>query len=256
MVSFIRDLREMRRLEQQFSDQARLLHQDKMMSLGRLAASVVHEINNPLAGILNYVRLMIKIMSRGEPSPEQLEKFQRYLGLVESETDRCSRIVSNLLAFSRKSKMEFVQMNVNELLERSLMLSRHKMTLQNIETKTDLDSKVPLIQGDFNQLQQGIINLLFNAIDAMPDGGTLILASAFNARMKLVEITVSDTGCGIPKENLPHIFEPFFTTKTEGKGLGLGLSTVFGIVDRHKGTIEVRSEVGQGTTFTVRFPHS
>jgi signal transduction histidine kinase len=112
-----------------------------------------------------------------------------------------------------------------------------------------------LIHGDFNQLQQAVINLLFNAIDAMPDGGTLVLASAFDPKTNAVEIRVADTGCGIPKENLPHIFEPFFTTKTEGKGLGLGLSTVFGIVDRHKGTIAVRSEVGQGTTFTIRLPH-
>ena len=254
MVSFIRDLQELRRLEQQFADQARLLHQDKMMSLGRLAASVVHEINNPLAGILNYVRLMIKILSRGAPSPDQLEKFQKYLGVVESETDRCSTMVSNLLAFSRKSKMEFAEVNVNELLERSLMLSQHKMALQNIQTKTELDSKIPVIQGDFNQLQQCIINLLFNAIDAMPDGGTLVLGSGFNPRTNVVEIKVSDTGCGIPKKNLPHLFEPFFTTKTEGKGLGLGLSTVFGIVDRHKGTIEVKSEAGQGATFTIRLP--
>jgi PAS domain S-box-containing protein len=254
MVSFIRDLREMRRLEQQFADQARLLHQDKMMSLGRLAASVVHEINNPLAGILNYVRLMIKIMGRGAPNPEQMEKFQKYLGVVESETDRCSRIVGNLLAFSRKSKMEFAEVKMNEVLERSLMLSQHRMMLQNIEAKTDLDPKLPPIQGDFNQLQQCIINLLFNAIDAMPNGGTLVLASAFNTKMNVVEIKVSDTGFGIPKENLPRIFEPFFTTKTEGKGLGLGLSTVFGIVDRHKGTIEVRSEVGQGAAFIIRVP--
>jgi signal transduction histidine kinase len=197
---------------------------------------------------------MIKIMSRGAPNPEQIEKFQNYLGVVEKETDRCSRIVSNLLAFSRKSKMEFAEVNVNELLERSLMLSQHKMALQNIQTKTELDSKIPVIQGDFNQLQQCIINLLFNAIDAMPDGGTLVLGSGFNPRTNVVEIKVSDTGCGIPKKNLPHLFEPFFTTKTEGKGLGLGLSTVFGIVDRHKGTIEVKSEAGQGATFTIRLP--
>jgi len=254
MVAFFRDLREIRRLEQQCADQVRLLHQDKMMSLGRLAASVVHEINNPLAGILNYVRLMIKILGRGAPNPEQMEKFQKYLGVVESETDRCSRIVSNLLAFSRKSKMEFAEVNVNEVLERSLMLSQHKMTLQNIQTMTELDSKIPAVQGDFNQLQQCIINLLFNAIDAMPDGGTLVLVSGFDRKTNVVEIKVKDTGCGISKENLHHIFEPFFTTKTEGKGLGLGLSTVFGIVDRHKGSIEVRSEAGQGATFTIRLP--
>ena len=134
------------------------------------------------------------------------------------------------------------------------MLSQHKMTLENIQAKTELDSKIPVIQGDFNQLQQAVINLLFNAIDAMPDGGTLVLASGFNPRTNVVEIKVSDTGCGISKENLPHIFEPFFTTKTEGKGLGLGLSTVFGIVDRHKGSIEVRSEAGQGTMVTIRLP--
>ena len=150
--------------------------------------------------------------------------------------------------------MNFAEVSMNELLKRSLMLSQHKMTLQNIQAKTELDSKIPAIQGDFNQLQQCIINLLFNAIDAMPEGGTLALGSGFNPRTNVVEIKVSDTGCGISKENLPHIFEPFFTTKTDGKGLGLGLSTVFGIVDKHKGTIEVRSEAGQGATFTIRLP--
>lgn len=254
LVSFIRDLREMRRLEQQFADQARLLHQDKMMSLGRLAASVVHEINNPLAGILNYVRLMMKILGRGALGQEQAEKFQKYLGVVESETDRCSKIVSNLLAFSRKPQVDFDRVNVNDVLERSIMLSNHKMSLQNIEAKTNLDRNIPLIQGDFNQLQQCIINLIFNAIDAMPEGGTLTLASEFKAKAGIVEIKVSDTGCGISRESLPRIFEPFFTTKIEGKGIGLGLSTVFGIVDRHKGTIDVRSEVGQGTIFIVRLP--
>jgi two-component system NtrC family sensor kinase len=254
IVAFIRNLREMRRAEQEDADPSRLLHQDKMMSLGRLAASVVHEINNPLAGILNYLRLMIKILSLGAVSEEGREKFQRYLTVVERETDRCSRIVSNLLAFSRKSKMEYAKMSVNELLERSIMLSQHKMALQNIQVRTDLDPRTPAIVGDFNQLQQCIINLIFNAIDAMAQGGTLTVSSALRLDEGVVQIGVADSGCGIPEEDLPNIFEPFFTTKTEGKGLGLGLSTVCGIVEGHKGTIHVESEVGKGTAFTIKLP--
>ncbi len=254
MVGFFRDLRELRKLEQQFADQARLLHQDKMMSLGRLAASVVHEINNPLAGILNYVRLMIKIISRGVLDEAQIEKFNRYLGMVESETDRCSKIVTNLLAFSRKPRIEFVAVKANEVIEKSLMLSRHKMDLQNIQVKTELDQKIPSILGDFNLLQQCIVNLVFNAIDAMPQGGVLTVSSSFQQEEGMVQVRVRDSGCGIAKQDLPHIFEPFFTTKTEGKGLGLGLSTVFGIIDRHKGTIHVESELGKGTVFTLKLP--
>ncbi|MGD2124524.1 MAG: response regulator [Desulfobacteraceae bacterium] len=254
IVAFFRDLRELRRLERQMTDQTSLLHQDKMMSLGRLAASVVHEINNPLTGILNYLRLMSKIMNRDALNPEHIRKFQRYLDVAESETDRCSGIVSNLLAFSRKSKMEFGEMSVNELLKRCIMLSQHKLTLQNIQIKTELQPEIPLVWGDFNQIQQCVINLIFNAIDAMPEGGTLSIGSALDSKKRLAEITIRDTGCGIPKEDLPNIFEPFFTTKVEGKGLGLGLSTVYGIVNRHKGTMAVESEVGQGTTFHIKLP--
>ncbi|MGD2124520.1 MAG: response regulator [Desulfobacteraceae bacterium] len=255
MVGFIRDLREIRRLEQQFADQTRLLQQHKMISLGRLAASVVHEINNPLAGILNYVRLMIKIVGRGSAlAPETLKKFQRYLDLIESETSRCSRIVSNLLAFSRQSKLEFSEVNINELLEKCLMLSQHRLSLQNIAIKTELNPGIPHISGDFNQIQQCVINLIFNAIDAMPDGGALTLKSSLNANKGVLEIKIGDSGSGIAKEDLPHIFDPFYTTKTEGSGLGLGLSTVYGIIDRHKGTITVDSELGKGAVFTIRLP--
>ena len=128
------------------------------------------------------------------------------------------------------------------------------MTLQNIEVTRRLDPKMPKIRGDFNQLQQVVINLIFNAIDAMPNGGTLSVEGLLTSKEGVVEIRVCDTGCGIPKEDLPNIFEPFFTTKREGKGLGLGLSTVYGIVERHKGTISVESVVGKGTTFTVKLP--
>ncbi len=256
VVAFIRDLREIRRMEQEFADQSRLLQQDKMISLGRLAASVVHEINNPLAGILNYIRLMAKILKRGSLEQEHIEKFQRYLNLIESETERCSKIVSNLLAFSRKSKLEFKEVNIYELLEKSIMLSQHKLTLQNIQIKTDLDSDLPEVWGDFNQIQQCVINLIFNAIDAMPEGGTLTIESSYQPGKGMVEIRIKDTGCGIAREDLPHIFDPFYTTKMEGEGLGLGLSTVYGILERHKGTIEAESALGMGSVFTIKLPRS
>jgi signal transduction histidine kinase len=227
-----------------------------MISLGRLAASVVHEINNPLAGILNYLKLMIKIVNRETLSREHLEKFQRYLNTVESETSRCSKIVSNLLAFSRKSKLEFGELSVDELLEKCIMLSQHKLSLQNITIKTELDSNVPHVWGDFGQIQQCIINLIFNAVDAMPDGGILTLRSSFDRDKGVVEMRVGDTGSGISSEDLPHIFDPFYTTKMEGEGLGLGLSTVYGIIDRHRGTISVDSELGKGTLFTIKLPVS
>jgi len=254
MVGFFRDLRKIRQMEQQFNDQTRLLHEHKMISLGRLSASVVHELNNPLAGILNYVRLMLKILKRGSLDQKNQEKFQRHLTLVESETSRCSKIVSNLLAFSRKSELELSEMSINELLEKCILLSQHKLTLQNIQIKTDLNPEIPKVLGDFNQTQQCVINLIFNAIDAMPDGGILTIISSFDIDQGMVKIKIEDTGWGIPSKDLHHIFDPFYSTKSEGKGLGLGLSMVYGIIDRHKGTITVDSEVGKGTVFTVSLP--
>ncbi|MCK8600945.1 ATP-binding response regulator [Desulfoferrobacter suflitae] len=254
VVGFFRDLRDIRKMAQQFADQARLLHQDKMISLGKLAASVVHEINNPLSGILNYTRLMIKILSRGALSSESTEKFQSYLGLMESEISRCSKIVSNLLAFSRKSRLEFSAVDINELLKKCILLSEHKLILQNIRITTRLQTDMPMVLGDFSQLQQCVINLIFNAIDAMPRGGDILIESSFNPDKKVVEVAITDNGVGIAKEDLNYIFDPFFTTKKEGKGLGLGLSTVYGIIDRHKGAISVQSEVGKGTRFALKLP--
>ncbi|MFH2093984.1 MAG: response regulator [Pseudomonadota bacterium] len=252
-VCFFRDLRKLRTLERELADQASILHQDKMMSLGRLSASVVHEINNPLFGVLNYVRLMIRVLERGVPSLESIEKFQRYLDLVEKETERCSNIVSSLLTFSRKSDPAFGQVDMKGLLNKCILLSRHKLELSNIRLVSQISETLPLINGDANQLQQCIINLIFNAVDAMPDGGTLTLACTHMKDEKKMTISVKDTGLGIQKEDVSHIFEPFFTTKKEGYGVGLGLSTVFGIIEHHKGTVTVNSEPGN-TVFMLHLP--
>jgi two-component system NtrC family sensor kinase len=239
LVCFFRDLRKIRKLEREIADQARILHQDKMMSLGRLAASVVHEINNPLSGVLNYLRLMRRILVQGPLSEDRQEKFQRYLAMVEEEINRCSQIVSNLLRFSRRSPPSFGQIRIDELLQRCILLSRHKLELSNIQ---------------INQLQQCVINLIFNAIDAMPDGGILTVNGCYDRERALVVVTVKDTGRGISPQDLPHIFEPFFTTKNEGSGVGLGLSTVFGIMERHNGAVRVESRPGEGAAFTLELP--
>lgn len=253
-VFFFRDLRQLRKLEHEVANQARILHQDKMMSLGRLAASVVHEINNPLSGILNYVRLMIRVVDRGPLKEERRKKFKGYLDLVENETSRCSNIVSNLLTFSRKSPISFESISIADLINKSIILSQHKLELQNIDLKTNVRSGIPPVTGDLNQLQQCIINLIFNAIDSMPEGGTLTLFGHYKPSEDVVTIEVKDTGHGIKEEDIPYIFEPFYTTKKEGYGVGLGLSTVYGILDHHQGTIKVESRLNQGTSFIIELP--
>jgi PAS domain S-box-containing protein len=254
LVCFFRDLRELRKLEREVADQARILHQDKMMSLGRLAASVVHEINNPLSGVLNYLRLMMRILDQGPLAEDRKEKFRRYLTMIENETDRCSRIVSNLLSFSRKSPPSFGQVHIDELLQRCIILSQHKIELSNIRLEFSVQANIPPVRGDFNQLQQCLINLIFNAIDAMPDGGILNLEGSYRAEKGLAIITVKDSGPGIAPEVLPHIFEPFFTTKQEGSGVGLGLSTVYGIMQSHRGSVNVESPPEGGTAFRLELP--
>ncbi len=256
MVLFIRDIRELRRLEREVEDQARILHQDKMMSLGRLAASVVHEINNPLAGILNYIRLMSRTLRAGTLDHDRQQKYQQYLQLVDKELSRCSQIVSNLLTFSRKSPLVFEPVDIQELINRSVLLSRHKLELQKIDLSLRIDPNLPPVTADFNQLQQCVINLIFNAMDAMPDGGRLTLTGSFDVDKKRVIITVEDTGNGISQKDLPLVFEPFFTTKHEGYGVGLGLSTVYGIIQRHQGDIRVENRPGQGAAFHLELPAS
>lgn len=243
-----------RLLEREIENQAKIMHQDKMISLGRLAASVVHEINNPLTGIRNYLRLMIVLLKGGDLSLEKREKFAHYLDLAERETGRCARIASGLLAFSRKSEPVMTKVRVGELFEKTLPLVGHKLELSSITLDVETVEPIPEVDGDFGQLQQCLVNLLLNAVDAMPDGGELKVSAGYDPAGEKVNIVVRDTGAGISEENLPHIFEPFFTTKEEGYGVGLGLSTVFGIVERHGGRVRVETGPGAGTAFVMAFP--
>lgn len=277
MVFFISDLRTLRTLEKEVTVQAKLLHREKMISLGRLAASMVHEINNPLSGILNYIKLMIRVLEKGEDVSSnktvdqiqnRVKKFKSYLSIIESETQRCSDLVSGLLKFSRKTKLEQTQINVVHLIQHSLLLCNHKLELSNIVLKQECDSDLPTVNGDFNQLEQCLINLIFNAIDAIDAietgagavpgtrvaGGGILEIRAGLVEENLVCITIKDNGKGISKEDQPFIFEPFFTTKKQGYGVGLGLSTTYGIIERHKGTIVVESMPNVGSQFIIKLP--
>jgi two-component system NtrC family sensor kinase len=230
--------------------QSQLLQAAKLASLGRIAASIAHEINNPLAGILTFARLMLRTLGEGELDAEAREN-QRNLRLIERETERCTRIVRQLLDFARQRPLELKTISVNLVLEEALALVAHQLQLKAIVLERRI-AEVPAITGDFGQLRQAFLNVVLNACDAMASAGRLVVSAQFAAAGRAIEVVVEDTGSGISPENLEHIFDPFFTTKE--KGTGLGLSVVYGIVDRHGGTLDVRSEVGKGTTVTITLP--
>jgi signal transduction histidine kinase len=197
---------------------------------------------------------MARLLQQGPLTGERQQKFERYVGIIESETGRCSQIVSGLLSFSRRSPAAFGPVDVAELIERCVLLSRHKLELSQIRLDSRVQAGLPALAGDFNQLQQCLINLIFNAVDAMPNGGTLSLEVRLDEQAAAVLILVRDTGPGIPAEHLASIFEPFYTTKSEGHGLGLGLSTVYGIVERHHGTITAQNHPEGGALFAIVLP--
>jgi two-component system NtrC family sensor kinase len=234
--------------------QSHLLQVEKMVSLGKLCASVAHELNNPLGGILTYARLTQKRLSSPELTPEKLSSIQKDLSMVADETTRCGNIVKNLLLFSKKQIGEFAVVDLHQILDRCTQLIEHHMKLSSIElVKSYQDQKAEVIC-DKDQIQQAFLAILDNAMAAMPQGGTLSIVTNQNPRKKKVRIQIEDTGPGISPEDLPHIFEPFYTTKKEGKGVGLGLSVCYGIIERHDGTIEVSSTPGRGSTFIIELP--
>jgi two-component system, NtrC family, sensor kinase len=232
-----------------------LIQEDRMISLGKLVASCVHEINNPIQGLLTFSRLMETILAKGQPTPKDLEEFKEYLALMTPELERCGRIISGLLSFSRESAVEYTSINLNAVLEAVIALTHHKLELQDIQFTLHLHPAPLMVRGNANRLEQCLLNLIFNAIEAMPAGGNLAVVSQLDPIQNQVLVEIRDTGSGISAGNLNHIFEPFFTTKEAGQGTGLGLSIVYGIVKNHGGDISVESEVGKGSTFLLKFPH-
>lgn len=247
VVEVFRDITERKKLEE------RLVQSERLISLGKLAASVAHEINNPLTGILTYIKLMLMRLEKHPLPIPSLEDFKVYLTTIGEETARCGRIVLGLLDFSRQSEYNPRPVDVNEIVNKSLQLLDHKIKHEEIKVVKELTPAL-VIQGDFNQLQQVFINIILNATQAIPNKGVVRVKTQPSPNERFAEIRIEDTGCGIPREHLKKVFDPFFTTKDGGKGLGLGLSVAYGIVARHGGSIRVDSKVGEGSVFTVQLP--
>lgn len=231
--------------------QEQLVRTEKLASMGKLSASVAHEINNPLAGVLTYAKLLTRKLRKGPPDAEGVEVILRNLALIERETERCSTIVKNLLDFARQREPSLRDTDLNTVLGEVLALINHRLEMTGIALQREL-GELPLLRADHDQLRQVFFNITMNACDAMGHGGTLTVKSRVLPSGQAVEVEIADTGPGIPAEHRDKIFDPFFTTKE--KGTGLGLSVVYGILQRHGGTIDVRCPPEGGTVFVTRLP--
>jgi two-component system, NtrC family, sensor kinase len=231
-----------------------VLHVEKMASIGKMAAVVAHEVNNPLSGILTYAMLLRKWVASGQAAHEKREEAIQCLELIATESRRCGELIKNLLSLSRTSPMNVRSTDLHEVIDRCLLLVRHQLELVGIELQLKLADALPPVSCDPAQIEQVLLALIMNAIDAMPRGGNLSLEARPSHDRTKINIEVRDDGAGIAPDVLPHIFDPFVTTKENGRGVGLGLAISRGIVERHNGRIEVASELGRGTTFTVTLP--
>jgi two-component system NtrC family sensor kinase len=232
-----------------------VLHVEKMASLGKMAAVVAHEVNNPLSGILTYAKLLRKWVGAGQTEHEKRDEAMQCLELIATESRRCGDLIKNLLSLSRTAPMNVQSVDLHAVINRCLMLVRHQLELVGVELQLNLAHNLPVVHCDPAQIEQVLLALIMNAIDAMPRGGTLWIETRLSSDETEIEIKVRDDGAGIAPDVLPRIFEPFLTTKESGHGVGLGLAISRGIVERHNGRIEVESELGKGTTFTITLPN-
>ncbi|MFZ2444937.1 MAG: ATP-binding protein [Syntrophobacteraceae bacterium] len=266
VVQFVLTIRDMtgdlserveKRTQAMKKDLARLVQEDRLSSLGQLVASVCHEINNPITSIVTFTKIVQKVLrsmtQRLDLPSGEMSDVDRYLDLSFREAMRCGNIVKNLLTFARPKSMEAKVIEISELVNTIRLLTNHHFHLANVSCTVDLPDGPFATWGDYAQLQQCLLNLIFNALDAMPRGGTVTIAGGTDEQADMSWLSVSDTGQGIDPQDLPRIFEPFYSTKT-GKGNGLGLSMVYGIIREHKGVVEVESEPGKGTTFRIKLP--
>jgi len=235
------------------SDMKKIVQEDRLVALGKLVASSVHEINNPMQGLLTFSHIIKDMTHKDSLEKEDLNQLREFNRHMIRELERCGEIVTGLLAFSRESTLELVNADINDILHTVVSLTRHKLELSDIKVKTFLSKSPLIIYMDINQMQQCFLNLIFNAIDAMPKGGEINIKSGFDKIKKKVWVKISDRGYGIREKDIEHIFDPFFTTKEEG-GTGLGLSIVYGIVKDHNGDISVKSIPNEGTSFIITFP--
>ena len=238
-------------LQELKATQEELIQAEKLTSLGQMAASIAHEVNNPLAGILVYTQLLTKKIAGDNISKEVALD---YLSKMGSELTRSTRLIRNLLDFARQSPPTLRLVDINDVINRALDLAAHSAELQSIQVIKELNPSLPNLMADFDQLQQVCTSLILNAIQAIPERGRLTLRTS--ASDSWLKVEVEDTGCGISQENMHKLFTPFFTTKGKGKGVGLGLAVAYGIIQRHQGRIEVQSKEGEGTTFTIYLPVS
>ena len=236
------------------NDLEQFVREDRLASLGRLVASVCHEINNPIASILTFNKLILRCIQEDDLPVGGMEAFSHYLDICVREAMRCGQIVKNLLTFARQKNIELIQIDLSEMIDTILVLTSHQLEMNGITCDLNLPETSFTAKGDYTQIQQCLMNLIFNAMESMADGGTLTLSGGQDRQTKTVWVTVADTGYGIDPEDLPRIFEPFYTTKKEGKGVGLGLSMVYGIIREHQGTVEVQSEPGKGSLFRLTLP--
>ncbi|HET9407381.1 MAG TPA: ATP-binding protein [Candidatus Sulfotelmatobacter sp.] len=230
------------------------LQTEKMASIGKMAAVLAHEINNPLSGILTYAKLLRKWIDREDGSSARRKDIYDSLDLIASESRRCGDLVKNLLTFSRTAPMNIQPADLNQIVQRSLRLVQHQLDLAGVQVQVKLDPRLPQVECDAAQIEQVLLALMMNAIDALAQGGNLWLTTSVHPDESCVRIIVRDDGAGIPPEILPRIFEPFLTTKEAGHGVGLGLAISRAILERHNGNITVESEPARGTTFTVNLP--